>query len=43
MVQEVFELLWLKVILEDLNFQSDGPKRLYCNNKLAINITHNLV
>ena len=35
------ELLWLKIILEDLKIQWDGPMRLYCNNKFAISIAHN--
>ena len=39
--ERVCELLWLKIILEDLKIKWDGPMRLYRNNKSAINITHN--
>ena len=35
------ELLWLKIILKDLNIQWDGPMRLYHDNKSAISIAHN--
>ena len=35
------ELLWLKIILEDLKIQWDGPMRLYSDNKSAISIAHN--
>ncbi|KAI3459864.1 hypothetical protein Pfo_016527, partial [Paulownia fortunei] len=43
MAQGVCELLWFKIILEDLNIRWDGPMRLYCDNKSAINIAHNPV
>ena len=43
MAQEVYELLWLKIILENLKIKWDRPKILYYDNKSAINITHNLV
>lgn len=43
MVQRVSELLWLEIIPKDLKIELDGPLRLYCNNQLAISITHNLV
>ena len=39
----VCELLWLKIILEDLNIEWEGPMKLYCDNKSAINIAHNPV
>ena len=38
MVQVVFELLWLKMILDDLKIKREGPLRLYRDNKSAINI-----
>ena len=41
MAQGVCELPWLKIILEDLKIKWDGPMRIYCNNKSAINIAHN--
>ena len=37
------ELLWLKIILDDLRIKWDGPIKLYCDNKLAINIAHNSI
>ena len=43
MAQGVCELLWLKIILEDLKIRWDGPMRLYCDNKSAISIAHNPV
>ena len=41
MTQGICELLWLKMILEDLRVKWDGPMRLYCDSKSAINIAHN--
>ena len=43
MAQGICELLWLKIILEDLRIKSDNPMRLYCDNKSAISIAHNPV
>lgn len=43
MAQGICELLWLKIILEDLKIQWDGPMGLYCDNKSAISIAHNPV
>ena len=37
------ELLWLKKLLEDIKTSSPMPMRLYCHNKVAINIAHNPV
>ena len=39
----VCELLWLKIILDDLKIRWEGPMRLYCDNKSAISIAHNPV
>ena len=39
----ICELLWLKIILEDLKVKWEGPIRLYCDNKSAISIAHNPV
>ena len=39
--QGLCELLWLKIILEDLRIKWDDPMKLYCDNKSAINIAHN--
>ena len=43
MVLEIHELLWLKIILEDLKIKWEAPIRLYCDNKSAINIAHHPV
>ena len=43
MAQGMCKQLWLKIVLEDLKIKWDGPMRLYCDNKSAINITHNPV
>lgn len=37
----ICELLWLKIILDDLRVKLEGPMKLYCDNKSAINIAHN--
>ena len=37
------ELLWLKIIMNDLYINWEGPMKLYCDNKSAINIAHNSV
>ncbi|XP_058767437.1 uncharacterized mitochondrial protein AtMg00810-like [Vicia villosa] len=41
MAQGICELLWLKIILEDLKIRWDESMRLYCDNKSAISIAHN--
>jgi len=43
MAQGVCELLWMKVILDDLKVKYKAPIGLTCDNKSAINIAHNLV
>jgi len=43
MAQGICELLWLKIILEDLKLRWDKPMKLYCDNKSAISIAHNPV
>ena len=43
MAVRVCELLWVKIILEDLKVQWSKPMKLNCDNKSAINIAHNLV
>jgi len=43
MAMGVCELLWLKIILDDLKIRWEGPMRLYCDNKSAISIAHNPV
>jgi len=39
----ICELLWIKIVLEDLKVKWKDPMKLYCDNKSAINIAHNLV
>ena len=39
--QGLCELLWLKIILDDLRIKWDDPKKLYCGNNSSINIAHN--
>ncbi|RVX16791.1 Retrovirus-related Pol polyprotein from transposon RE1 [Vitis vinifera] len=41
--QGLCELLWLKIILDDLRIKWDSPMKLYCDNKSAINIALNLI
>ena len=43
MAQGICELLWMKVILEDVKVKWGEPMRLYCDNKSAISIVHNPV
>lgn len=39
--QGLCELLWLKIILDDLRVKWEGTMKLYCDNKSTINIAHN--
>ena len=39
----ICELLWLKIIIDDLKIKWEGPMKLYCDNKSAISIAHNPV
>lgn len=43
MARGIFELLWLKIILDDLGIRWKGTMKLYCDKKSAINIAHNPV
>ena len=43
MAARVCELLWVKIILEDLKVQWSKPMKLYRDNKSAISIAHNPV
>ncbi|RDX73880.1 Copia protein, partial [Mucuna pruriens] len=38
MVQGICELLWIKIILDDLKIKSESFMKLFCNNKSIINI-----
>lgn len=41
--QGLCELLWLKIILDDLRVKWEGPMKLYHDNKSAIYISHNSI
>ena len=43
MVQGLCELLWMRIILNDLKVACEEPMILYCDNKSAISIAHNPV
>ncbi|MEI4902508.1 Ty1/Copia family ribonuclease HI, partial [Klebsiella pneumoniae] len=43
MAHGVCELLWLKIILEDLRITWEVPMKMYSDNKSTINIAHNPV
>jgi hypothetical protein len=43
MANRVFEMLWLKRILEELRMPMNMPMKLYCDNKAAISIAQNPV
>ena len=43
MAQGICELLWLKIIVEDLGLKWNNPMKLYCDNKFAISIAHNSI
>jgi len=43
MSQGICELLWIKILLRDLNIMLPDSMRLYCDNKAAISIAHNPV
>ena len=39
----ICEVLWLKILLEELEVMVKLPLRIYCDNNVAINISHNPV
>ena len=41
--QGTCELLWLKLILDELKIPFNGPMKLFCDNKATISIVHNPV
>ena len=43
MAQGVCELLWMKIILDDLRIKYEAPMKMFCDNKSAISIAHNPV
>ena len=42
LAQGIRELLWLKIIMDELSLQNENPMLLYYDNKSAIGIAHNL-
>ena len=43
MTLDICELMWLKGLLRELQVNLENPMRLYCDNKVAINIVHSSV
>lgn len=43
LAQGICKLLWIKIILLDLGIKIVDQIKLYCDNKYAISIAHNLV
>ncbi|CAA6661653.1 unnamed protein product [Spirodela intermedia] len=43
LVHEICELLWVKILLTNLKIPISCPMKLYCDNKSAINLEHNLI
>ena len=43
MIVGLCEALWLRLLLQDLGYQSMQPIQLFCDNKVACDIAHNLV
>ena len=39
----ICEILWLKQLLQDLGVKHSQPMKLFCDNKVARDIAHNLV
>ena len=39
----ICEVMWIKIILEELKFAFSTPMKVYCDNKAAISIAHNPV
>ena len=40
---KIYEVIWIKRILEELHIESSSPMKLFCDNKSAISIAHNPV
>ncbi|KAJ4723440.1 Retrovirus-related Pol polyprotein from transposon TNT 1-94 [Melia azedarach] len=39
----IYEVLWIRNLLKELRLKPKGPATIYCDNKAAIDIAHNLV
>ena len=42
-IQGVCELLWMKIIVDNLRVEYEVPMKMFCDSKSAINIAHNPV
>jgi len=40
MTMGIYELLWMKLVLEDLKIQCEGYMKLFSDDKSAISIAH---
>lgn len=43
MAATIFELQWISYVLHDLNVSPPLPVKLYCDNQVALHISHNAV
>ena len=43
MAHGICEILWMKILLRELGYDSKDPIKLFCDNKAAINMAHNPV
>ena len=43
MAHGICEILWMKILLKELGYDSKDPIKLFCDNKATINIAHNPV
>ena len=43
MAHGICEILWMKILLREIGYDSKDPIKLFCDNKAAINIAHNPV
>jgi len=43
MVKEICKLLWLRKMINELELGTENEMKLYCDNKAAIDISHNPV
>jgi hypothetical protein len=43
MAKAIYELLWIKNLMQELQVEQTSPMRLYCDSKAACDIAHNPV
>ncbi|RVW96099.1 Retrovirus-related Pol polyprotein from transposon RE2 [Vitis vinifera] len=39
----ICEIMWIRKLLVELKMTGSSPMKLYCDNKVAISVAHNLV